>query len=91
MLFLAVFVVFLYIHKESMNTSVEYVEFKGGELYNKNNEITESRPFASVNGKTYTFNWCSGASIISDKNKIYFDTEKEAQNSGRTLSKLCNK
>lgn len=55
-------------------------------------EIEESGlPFASKKGKTYTFNWCGGASAIKQTNKIYFKSEEEARNSGRTLSKLCSK
>lgn len=45
--------------------------------------------FASKNGKTYTYSWCSGASRILDKNKIYFATEGDAEKTGRTLSKNC--
>ncbi len=51
----------------------------------------EVRPFASKNGKTYTFTWCSGSGNIALKNKIYFGSEYEAKNSGRSLSKLCQK
>jgi hypothetical protein len=29
--------------------------------------------------------------MISEKNKLYFDTEEEAKKSGRALSKLCEK
>ncbi len=75
-----------------MNTPLEYIELKVDEINTKNVDSNiESRPFASINGKTYTFSWCNGASVISPKNIIYFNTEKEAQNSGRTLSKLCKK
>jgi hypothetical protein len=49
------------------------------------------RPFASSNGKTYTFSWCQRSNMIAAKNKIYFSSEQEAKNSGRTLSKLCQK
>ena len=45
--------------------------------------------FASVNGKTYTFSWCSGADKIKEINKIFFKSEEEAITTGRTLSKLC--
>jgi hypothetical protein len=51
----------------------------------------DSRPFASKNGTTYTFSWCSNSSQIKPANKIYFTSEAQAISSGRTLSKLCQK
>ena len=54
-------------------------------------ESRDSRPFASINGATYTFNWCQGSKVISDKNKIIFNSEGDALASGKTLSKLCQK
>ena len=50
---------------------------------------TDTQIFASVNGKTYTFSWCSGADKIKEENKIFFKSEEEAVATGRTLSKLC--
>ena len=52
---------------------------------------TESRPFGSKSGATYTYTWCSGSSRTLVKNRIYFASEDEAKSSGRTLSKLCSK
>jgi hypothetical protein len=49
------------------------------------------RPFASKNGPTYTFSWCQGADKIKKENIIYFVNAEEAERSGRTLSKLCNR
>lgn len=49
------------------------------------------RPFASVNGPTYTFSWCQGADQIKRENIIYFANAEEAEKSGRTLSKLCQR
>jgi hypothetical protein len=49
----------------------------------------DTRPFASVNGPTYTFSWCQGADKIKQENIIYFANAEEAEKSGRTLSKLC--
>lgn len=54
-------------------------------------QTDDSRPFASKNGKTYTFSWCQGGTQIKPSNKIYFKNEEGAQRSGRTLSKLCQK
>jgi hypothetical protein len=51
----------------------------------------ESRPFASSKGLTYTFSWCQGAGRISPKNKVFFANEDQAKQSGRVLSKLCQK
>lgn len=84
------FLLFLYIKNESSSVPTTYTssEVNGGQSSNEN---YESRPFASKNGKTYTFSWCQGSSVIAVKNKIYFDDESSAQNSGRTLSKLCQK
>ena len=52
---------------------------------------TESRPFGSASGTTYTYTWCSGSSRTLARNRIYFASEDEAKRSGRTLSKLCSK
>ena len=51
----------------------------------------ESRPFGSTSGTTYTYTWCSGSSRTLARNRIYFASEDEAKNSGRTLSRLCSK
>lgn len=51
----------------------------------------DSHPFGSKSGRTYTFSWCSGSAQIKPANKIYFKDEAQAQSSGRTLSKLCQK
>jgi hypothetical protein len=52
---------------------------------------TNSKPFGSKHGKTFTFSWCSGSDRILIKNKIYFSSSEEALASGRSLSKLCKK
>lgn len=92
LLLLMVFSGYLYIKKENDSPSVTYTTYNGGKISIKNDNNSQNYlPFASVNGKTYTFIWCSGSSIISENNKIYFNTEDEAQRSGRTLSKLCQK
>lgn len=87
-LILAVFTVFLYIKKEKENIPVSYISNSEN---NQNIIEKDSHPFASVNGKTYTFSWCGGSNNISEKNKIYFTDELIAQASGRVLSKLCTK
>ncbi len=91
-LFLLLFITFLYIKTKKVGSSVEYIENKDEIVdINRINNNSDSHPFASINGKTYTYSWCQGASMISEKNKIYFNTEIDAQNSGRALSKLCKK
>ena len=45
--------------------------------------------FASKNGTTYFYSWCSGISRIKPENKITFNTEQEAQASGRKMSTTC--
>jgi hypothetical protein len=84
-----------YLNKESY-TPVSYVAYSNSNELNRSLLIggaedtsRDSQPFASKKGKTYTFSWCSGASRISAKNKIYFKSEADAKSSGRTLSKLC--
>ncbi len=86
------FLGYLYLQKEKNSIPVIYRAYSGEKSDNKNVNTTEEyRPFASKYGKTYTFSWCSGSGVISEKNKLYFETESEAQKSGRTLSKLCKK
>jgi hypothetical protein len=67
---------------------VSYIE---GNSTSKPLKQADSRPFASIHGKTYTFNWCQGATQVLEKNRVYFNTETQAVTSGRTLSKLCSK
>ena len=44
---------------------------------------------ASKNGTTYFYSWCSGISRIKPENKITFNSEQEAINSGRRKSSTC--
>ncbi len=39
--------------------------------------------------KKYHFTWCSGAKLIKDTNKIWFETELLAQQAGYTLAGNC--
>ncbi len=89
-LFLLGLTVFLYEKKKQTNIPVLYLTSTSTTEAVLGAEA-DSRPFASINGKTYTFSWCNGSSVISPKNKIYFNDESAAQNSGRALSKLCQK
>lgn len=39
--------------------------------------------------KKYHFTWCSGAKLIKETNKIWFETESLAQQAGYTLAGNC--
>jgi hypothetical protein len=84
-LFILGFIVYLYISK--IESPVTYIKSNEEPKTLTNNSL----PFASVNGNTYTFAWCQGANVIKIKNRIYFTNENGAQQSGRSLSKLCQK
>jgi hypothetical protein len=64
-------------------------------IYRTNREVlgatSDSRPFGSRKGTTYTYSWCSGSGQIKEANKVYFRDADAAEASGRTFSKLCNK
>lgn len=52
---------------------------------------TASKNFvASKSGKYYYPDGCSGISRIKDENRVYFETEKEAQEKGYTRTSTCN-
>ncbi len=85
---LAVFIGFIWFiikKEESLRQEVVYTKSKVSL-----DEEEKGLPFASKSGKTYTFSWCGGASTIKPSNKIYFKSEDDAKNTGRTLSKLCS-
>jgi hypothetical protein len=44
---------------------------------------------ASKSGKKYHFPWCAGASQITEKNKIWFDSYEAAQKAGYTAASNC--
>ncbi len=82
----------LYLYNQNQKNVTEIVYTKGKSTMNTEKVSThDPRPFASRNGKTYTFSWCGGSTRISESNKIYFSNEVDAQKSGRTLSKLCSR
>ena len=84
--FIAFFSFYLYFQKNHENTEVSYIS--NASKTATSNQLNQN-PFASINGKTYTFSWCSGSDRILSKNRIYFKNEEDAKNSGRTLSKMC--
>lgn len=44
---------------------------------------------ASRSGVAYHYPWCSGAKRISDENKIYFESRREAEQAGYRAAKNC--
>ena len=84
------FIFYIVYFKENDNKTLIYNE-KTEQLATskQQKENTDTQIFASVNGKTYTFSWCSGSDKIKESNKIFFKSEEEAVATGRTLSKLC--
>jgi|AntAceMinimDraft_13_1070369.scaffolds.fasta_scaffold49115_1 hypothetical protein len=56
-------------------------------IYTKEKE--KGSVVASKSGKKYYFPWCSGINRIKKENRVYFNTELEAQDNGLTLSKTC--
>lgn len=86
-LLLTVLAIWMTISVEKANVPISYMEAEGSVL----GDSTDHRPFASMHGPTYTFSWCQGADVILQKNRIYFKDAEEAEKSGRTLSKLCQR
>jgi hypothetical protein len=89
MLFLVGFVAFLHGRHTVASLPVTYYVATSSPAASELGDT--SRPFGSTKGKTYTFSWCRNSGAISAKNKIYFDTEDLAKQSGRVLSKFCQK
>lgn len=44
---------------------------------------------ASKNGKSYHLPWCSGALLIKEENKLWFQTKEEAERAGYTAAGNC--
>ncbi len=44
---------------------------------------------ASKNGSKYYLPWCSGVKKISENNKVWFNSKKEAKNKGYTPATNC--
>ncbi len=67
------------------------IEIRPEEVAKKENtEKTDSQTIvASKNGKKYYFTWCSGASRISSKNRVYFNSTAEARARGLTADTHC--
>lgn len=63
--------------------NIKNVSEKASELSKKGNIV------ASKIGSKYYFIWCSGAKNLSEKNKIYFQSEESAQKAGYSLATNC--
>ena len=59
-------------------------------LYTAHAEDTKKALFfGAKTGKVYYYSWCKAGARVKEKNRLYFDNEGRAKNSGRELSKLC--
>jgi hypothetical protein len=58
-------------------------------LVTEGEEIREKRFIASKNGKMYYSLGCSGINRINIENRVYFNSEIEAEKAGYTKSKTC--
>ncbi len=55
----------------------------------KNNSQKKAGVIASKKGKTYHLPWCPGATSMTQKNKIYFNSIAEAEAAGYKAAKNC--
>ncbi|MBI5138423.1 MAG: hypothetical protein HZA95_01330 [Candidatus Vogelbacteria bacterium] len=59
------------------------------ELARSSNYSSSSPIVASKNGTKYYFTWCSGASRITAKNRVYFSTATSAETAGFSKASNC--
>ncbi len=50
---------------------------------------SDSRVFASRSGAVYYYSWCSGATRVKEDNKVWFATNKEAEQAGLRRASGC--
>ena len=86
-----ILIVIMALYVRSANASTEPVTYKESEEETESLVLSDSRPFSSIHGTTYTFSWCQGATRTLVKNRVYYENEKEAIAAGKTLSKLCGR
>jgi hypothetical protein len=55
------------------------------------NDSKKGNIVASKNGSKFYYEHCSGVNRIKTENRIYYNTEKEAQNDGYELAANCYK
>jgi len=51
--------------------------------------VTDGVYVGSKNGKTYHLPWCSGATRILEKNKVWFSSKEDATNRGYSPASNC--
>lgn len=54
-----------------------------------NPKTSNTRVFASRNGMVYYYSWCSGAKRVKEENKVWFSSNKEAEQAGLTRASGC--
>lgn len=74
-------------HKNKDQDKLQYVKESVYSLNPESNQNNSFKIYASKKGKKYYFSNCK--SSIKEENKIYFNSEKEAQDAGYFLSKSC--
>jgi len=59
----------------------------------RSKKTDESRDIivASRNGKAYYYIWCNGMNRIKEHNRVWFDSEHEAEQKGYKLASGCRK
>lgn len=62
---------------------------QNGEVVSLGKSASSSPIVASKNGTKYYFAWCSGASRITAKNKVYFNTAELAEKAGFSKASNC--
>ena len=64
-------------------------EIKDDKISNTNSN--QGQIIASKNGKRYYYKNCGGINRIKTENRIYFETEQQAEAKGLTLASGCKK
>lgn len=81
----------IYLGLQDTNTVRYPLIYHEGKVEQEKELAVGNQIIASKNGKTYFFSWCKGVDRIKEVNKVYFENEVSAQETGRTLSKTCTK
>ena len=50
----------------------------------------DTRVVASKNSDKYHYTWCAGSGKIKEENKVWFNSDKEAEARGYTLARNCS-
>jgi hypothetical protein len=71
----------------SRSTTKTYID---NNTEQKSTELSQNGKYvASKNGKLYYTSNCTGVKRIKEENKVWFDTQEEAEKAGFTLSSSC--